>query len=58
MKVETTRLNAEVNVETAKKLKIALIEDDSKFSDWLREQIDRYLKERKAGRRKAKGEAK
>ena len=53
---EMIRLNADVDVETYKRLKHALVEDRLSFATWLRWQIDSYLaeKEPKGKRRKGK----
>lgn len=50
------RLNANVDVTQAKRLKHALIDEGLSFSEWLRRQIDAYLKEKesKPKRRKRK----
>jgi hypothetical protein len=50
------RLNADVDVETAKRLKHLLVDEGTTFSDWMRRQIDAYLaaKEPKQKRRKGK----
>jgi hypothetical protein len=44
---EMVRLNADVDVETYKRLKHTLVEDRLNFATWLRRQIEAYLKERK-----------
>jgi hypothetical protein len=53
---EMVRLNADVDVETYKRLKHTLVEDRLTFATWLREQIDAYVakKEPKGKRRKGK----
>lgn len=50
------RLNANVDRERARQLKHALIDEGLSFSEWLRQQIDKYLaeKEPKHKRRKRK----
>jgi hypothetical protein len=54
---EMVRLNADVDVETYKRLKHALVEDRLAFATWLRQQIDAYVagKEPKGKRGKGKG---
>ncbi len=50
------RFNADVDVETAKRLRHILVDEEITFSDWLRQQIDAYLaeKEPRPKRRKRK----
>ena len=52
------RLNANIDKEQAKRLKHALVDEGLSFSEWLRQQIDAYLKEKepKPKRRKGKEE--
>jgi hypothetical protein len=54
--VAQIRLNANVDVHQAKRLKHALVDEGISFSEWLRQQIDTYLKlkEPTSGRRKGK----
>ena len=40
------RFNADVDAETAKRLKHILVEEEITFADWLRRQIDAYLAEK------------
>ncbi len=49
-------MNADVDVETAKRLKHILVDEEITFSDWLRRTIDEYVakKEPKTARKKAK----
>jgi hypothetical protein len=51
------RVNAFLDPELKKRLYRVLLEEDTTFSDWLRGQIDAYLKrkETKGKRRKGKG---
>ncbi len=52
------KFNAWIDDDRAKAFKIALIENDEKFTRWLERKIDEYLKERKAAKRAGKGETK
>jgi len=52
------RFNADVDVETAKRLRHILVDEEITFSDWLRRQIDAYLKEKEPkGKRRKRKEA-
>ena len=53
--METVRLNADVDVETAKRLKHILVDEGSTFSEWLRRQIDEYVGKKEAKGTKAPG---
>ena len=44
------RLNANVDEEQAKRLKHALVDEGLSFSEWLRRQIDAYIKEKEPKR--------
>jgi hypothetical protein len=50
-----SRVNAIIDPDLKKKLYIALIEDDLNFTEWLHQQIHRYLGEREKPTRKLKG---
>ena len=49
------RLNAEVDEETRRKLYHALLDEGISFSEWLRRQIDAYLKEKETKGKRRKG---
>lgn len=42
------RFNADVDLETAKRLKHILVEEEITFAEWLRRQIDEYLAKKEA----------
>jgi hypothetical protein len=45
------RLNADVEDETVKRLRHVLVDEGITFTDWLRRQIDAYLKEKEPKRK-------
>ena len=49
------RLNADVDVETYKRLKHDLVEERLSFATWLRWQIDSYLAEKEPKEKKKQG---
>lgn len=50
-----SRVNAIIDPALKKRLYIALLEDDLNFTEWLHQQIHRYLSEREKPTRKRKG---
>lgn len=50
-----SRVNAIIDPALKKRLYIALIEDDLNFTEWVHQQIHRYLSEREKPTRKRKG---
>lgn len=48
------RLNADVPDDLRKRLLHALVDDDISFAEWLRRQVDAYLKEREPKGKKSK----
>jgi hypothetical protein len=50
-----SRVNAIIDPALKKRLYIALLEDDLNFTEWLHQQIHRYLAERGKPARKRKG---
>ena len=50
---DVIRLNADVDVETFKRLRHALVEDRVTFAKWLRKSIDAYLKEKAPRKRRS-----
>jgi hypothetical protein len=50
-----SRVNAIIDPALKKRLYIALLEDDLNFTEWLHQQIHRYLAKREKPTRKRKG---
>jgi len=48
------RLNADVSVETAKRLRHILVDEEITFADWLRRTIDEYVAKKEAKKRTRK----
>lgn len=46
------RLLADIDSDRVKEFKKALIDDEVSFKQWLKKQIDNYLKQRKKGGKK------
>jgi len=48
------RLNADVDVETAKRLKHILVDEEITFADWLRRTIDEYVTKKGPKKKRAR----